>query len=128
MLAAIRDGDYLDACMLFDKLQEEGSGMWDELREGEYVLVEMPQRWYCGRVQNRYDATSKLFPVVVGHHLGDLGGFLKGTLSQSAEVSPSIRAIEVSHLKIESVYSYDKEAFEKINKRTHPEEQPRASR
>ena len=111
-------------CMAYDKAYEEGEIVWSDIQVGKCVLLECPQRWYCGVVESRTSLTVRLSPALVGHTLGDMGQFLAGKLAE-AELTPAPLPIEVSLAVVETAQEYPLEFFQKINKRTHGEIQPR---
>ena len=110
--------DLVWICMAYDKAYEEGETVWSDIQVGKCVLLECPQRWYCGVVESRTSLTVRLSPALVGHTLGDLGQFLAGKLAD-AELTPAPRPIEVSLSVVETAQEYPLEYFQRINKRTH---------
>ena len=115
-----RPVDPVWVCMAYDKAYEEGETVWSDIEIGKCVLIECPQRWYCGVVLSRTSLTVRLSPALIGHTLGDLGQFLAGKLAE-AELTPAPRPIEVSLAAVETAQEYPLEYFEQINKRTHKE-------
>ena len=93
--------------------------MWSDCVEGECVLVEMSGRWYVGVVLARTHLTARLSPAVCGHDLGDYGMFLCGEVSESTELTPLPRGVELNLAVAESVQAYPREYLARVNRRTH---------
>lgn len=95
--------------------------MWECLREGEGVLLELPSRWYAGVVLRRTSTTVMLGPdlALCGHDLGDLGLFLEGRVSETTEVTPLPRGVELSLSSVDSAQPYPAELLRKVCRRTH---------
>ena len=92
--------------------------MWECIRDGECVLLELPSRWYVGVVVRRGSMTATLSPALVAHDLGDMGLFLAGKPNRH-EVTPLNGVLEVNLNSIDTAQLYPLEAFEQINKRSH---------
>ena len=116
--------DLVWVCMAHDKAYEEGEIVWSDIQVGKCVLLECPQRWYCGVVESRTSLTVRLSPALIAHTLGDMGQFLTGKLAE-AELTPAPLPIEVSLAVVETAQEYPLKYFQRVNKRTHGEIQPR---
>lgn len=86
------------------------------------MLVECPSRWYLGVVLARTSATVRLAEALCGHDLGDLGMFLDGKPSRSAELTPLPRPVEINLGTVDSVQPYPREFLAVVRKRTHQAE------
>lgn len=126
--------DFVSQCQLSDFLNEgsfdmaSSYSMWHLLADGQGVLLECPSRWYLGVVDHRTSMTVVLKPelCICGHDLGDLGMFLDGKVSNSTELTPLPRGIEISLSSIDTCQPYPVEFLQKVCKRTHNPEGERA--
>jgi hypothetical protein len=116
---AWRRMDWYGACLTADMAEERGEKVWNCMKVGEGVLIECPSRWYLGVVTVRSSMTVELDEGLAGHDLGDFGMFLEGEISESTELTPLPRKIEISLSSIDSAQPYPVEMLRKIRKRTH---------
>lgn len=83
------------------------------------MLLELPSRWYLGRVTARTMLTVTLAEALCGHDLGDLGMFLDGELNEESEITPLPRPIELSLSSLDSAQPYPAEHLAAVSRRTH---------
>lgn len=115
--------DWYGICLDADHFTEEGEIMWDKAVVGNCVLIECPSRWYLGIVIRRTTMTVSLAEDgIVCHDLGDTGMFYEGRISESTELTPLKREIEINLGSVDSIQPFPKDLMYKMRKRTHVEQ------
>lgn len=99
--------------------------MFPEIQEGAVVLLELPSRWYLGRVARRGSIDCTLDEAAIVHQIGDVGEFLSGVLTESTEVSPLPRPVTVAFGSIDTCQALDPTHLRTLRVRTHELEKPR---